>query len=143
MSNPTTISRHTLDNQPTSAPEPDERVVWEKPFTRHGGAYDRGSADAWYERPPAPHYYTGGTYATPRVYDTDMTVEEIAAYMAGYEEQNSLERFFGFLKKDIFEHAPNLARGSDFFDNLSELTHPQKERNKNAIHVVDVYHADK
>ena len=25
--------------------------------TRHGSAYDRGSADAWYGRPFRPHYF--------------------------------------------------------------------------------------
>jgi hypothetical protein len=56
-------------------------------FTRHGGAYDRGSADAYYGRPTDPHYYTGGTYDSPRIDAVDMSEEEIAAYFAGYEEQ--------------------------------------------------------
>ena len=54
-------------------------------FTRHGGAYDRGSADAWYGRQPEPHYYTGDTYASNRIDAVDMCAEEIEAYMAGYE----------------------------------------------------------
>ena len=54
-------------------------------FTRHGGAWDRGSADAWYGRPPEPHYYTGATYASTRIDAQDMSVEEIEAYMAGYD----------------------------------------------------------
>ena len=53
-------------------------------FTRHGGAYDRGSADAWYGREVNPHYYIGDTYQSPKVEKADMTEEEIAAYMAGY-----------------------------------------------------------
>ena len=53
-------------------------------FTRHGGAYDRGSADSWYGRPAEPHYYIGDTYQSPKVEEADMTEEEIAAYMAGY-----------------------------------------------------------
>jgi len=53
--------------------------------TRHGGPYDRGGADYWYNRPYAPHYYTGGTYSSPRIEKADMTGEEIAAYRAGYE----------------------------------------------------------
>ena len=36
-------------------------------FTRHGGAYDRGSADAWYGRPAEPHYFTGGTYQSTKI----------------------------------------------------------------------------
>jgi hypothetical protein len=53
---------------------------------RHGGAYDRGSADAWYGRECEPHYYIGDTYQSPKVEKADMTEEEIAAYMAGYNE---------------------------------------------------------
>jgi hypothetical protein len=56
-------------------------------FTRHGGAYDRGSADAYYHRPPEPHYYTGATYQSTKIEEVDMSEEEIAAYMAGYNEE--------------------------------------------------------
>ena len=55
-------------------------------FTRHGGAYDRGSADAWYGREPRPHYWTGATYDSTRIDVEDMSAEEIMAYMAGYME---------------------------------------------------------
>ena len=55
-------------------------------FTRHGGAYDRGSADAWYGRPAEPHYYTGASFQSTRIDEVDMSEEEIAAYMAGYNE---------------------------------------------------------
>lgn len=53
---------------------------------RHGGPYDRGSADAYYRRPYEPHYYTGGTYMSPRVDQANMTTEEIAEYTQGYED---------------------------------------------------------
>jgi hypothetical protein len=53
-------------------------------YTRHGGAYDRGSADAWYGRPAEPHYFKGDTYFSDKVEEVNMTPEEIAAYMAGY-----------------------------------------------------------
>jgi hypothetical protein len=53
-------------------------------FTRHGGAYDRGSADAWYGREVNPHYFTGATYQSTKIEEVDMSEEEIAAYMAGY-----------------------------------------------------------
>ena len=56
-------------------------------FTRHGGAYDRGSADAYYHRPAEPHYYTGATYQSTKIEEVDMSEEEIAAYMAGYHEE--------------------------------------------------------
>lgn len=52
---------------------------------RHGGPWDRGSADSYYWRQPEPHYYQGGTSMSPRVERADMTADEIAAYYAGYE----------------------------------------------------------
>ena len=56
-------------------------------FTRHGGAYDRGSADGWYERRRDPHYYVGASYSSDRVSIVDMSAEEIAAYNDGYSQQ--------------------------------------------------------
>lgn len=50
---------------------------------RHGGAFDRGSADSYYGRPREPHFYEGGTGTSVRV--EDLTPEEIEAYHAGYE----------------------------------------------------------
>jgi hypothetical protein len=55
-------------------------------FTRHGGAYDRGSADAYYGRSFRPHYFTGATYNSTEIEEVDMSEEEIAAYTAGYNE---------------------------------------------------------
>ena len=55
-------------------------------FTRHGGAYDRGSADAYYHRSAWPHYYVGDTYSSTKIEKENMSEEEIAAYMAGYNE---------------------------------------------------------
>lgn len=52
---------------------------------RHGGPFDRGSADSYYHRPKEPHYYRGGTYMSDRVESKDMSIEEIEAYIAGYE----------------------------------------------------------
>jgi len=57
------------------------------PFTRHGGAYDRGSADAYYGRPREPHYYTGASYNSIRLDAEDMSAEEVAAYNQGYDDQ--------------------------------------------------------
>jgi hypothetical protein len=53
---------------------------------RHGGAYDRGSADAYYGRGPSPHKYEGATYSTARVELTDPS--EVAAYHKGYDEED-------------------------------------------------------
>lgn len=52
---------------------------------RHGGPFDRGAADSYYGRPSEPHYYVGGTGTSDRKDSSDMTVEEIQAYWAGYE----------------------------------------------------------
>ena len=54
---------------------------------RHGGPYDRGSADYYYGRGENPHYYKGGTGNSERVEAEDMTDDERAAYFAGYEEE--------------------------------------------------------
>lgn len=51
---------------------------------RHGGLYDRGSADAYYYRQPAPHWYPEGTRVGARI--EDLSAEEQAEYMAGYNE---------------------------------------------------------
>ena len=56
---------------------------------RHGGPYDRGSADAWYRRSFNPHYYVGDTYSTPKIEMAQMTAEEITAYTAGYRDQEA------------------------------------------------------
>ena len=53
---------------------------------RHGGAYDRGSADSYYSRPFNPHMYAGATMTSPRIPLECMTAEEIAAYTAGYRD---------------------------------------------------------
>lgn len=50
---------------------------------RHGGPWDRGSADSYYGRGFKPHYFTGSTYQSDEV--TDLTPEELEAYTAGYE----------------------------------------------------------
>lgn len=50
---------------------------------RHGGAFDRGSADSYYGRGRRPHYYKGGTGTSDEV--LDLTKEELEAYHAGYD----------------------------------------------------------
>lgn len=54
--------------------------------TRHGGPFDRGSADFYYGRGKNPHYYVGGTGTSKRINMIDMDREEIEAYLAGYAE---------------------------------------------------------
>jgi len=52
--------------------------------SRHGGPYDRGSADAYYGRRYNPHCYVGPTYASTLVEKADMTPEQINEYDAGW-----------------------------------------------------------
>ena len=62
---------------------------------RHGGAFDRGSADSWYHRPRQPHFYTADTGTSERIDESQMTPTEVQAYLAGYQWN---EQFGG--KKD-------------------------------------------
>ena len=55
---------------------------------RHGGLFDRGSADFYYGRVPRPHYWTLGTGGGEHI--TDLTPEEIAEYQAGYDDAEEL-----------------------------------------------------
>lgn len=57
---------------------------------RHGGAYDRGSADRYYGRPYSPHYYTVDTL---RVEAESMTEEEVEAYKLGWEEETDRKQY--------------------------------------------------
>ena len=50
--------------------------------TRHGGCFDRGSADSYYHRGVEPHYYSGDTHQSEKV--TNLTESEVGEYMAGY-----------------------------------------------------------
>jgi len=59
---------------------------------RHGGPWDRGSADSWYSRGSNPHYYKDASYSSDRVECDQMTEDEIEAYYAGYDWN---ERFGG------------------------------------------------
>jgi len=52
---------------------------------RHGGPFDRGSADSYYHRARNPHFYVGSTGTSDRVEQSEMTNEEIQAYLAGYQ----------------------------------------------------------
>ena len=56
---------------------------------RHGGPYDRGAADSYYNRPYSPHYFKGATHMSERVDLGDMTPEEITAYTAGYRDNEA------------------------------------------------------
>jgi hypothetical protein len=51
--------------------------------TRHGGPFDRGSADSYYGRRRNPHYYVGGTGHSKPI--MELTADELDAYHAGYD----------------------------------------------------------
>ena len=57
---------------------------------RHGGPYDRGSADSYYGREFNPHYYVGATKTSTLVKFKDMTASEITAYTAGFRDNELL-----------------------------------------------------
>jgi hypothetical protein len=61
--------------------------------TRHGGPYDRGTADSYYRRGYTPHYYKGATGSSERVNLKDMTPDEIVAYTAGYNDNEDEGNF--------------------------------------------------
>lgn len=63
------------------------------PFTRHGGAYDRGSADSYYGREREPHLYTGASYDSVRLDAVDLSAEEIDAYNQGYDDNQSAQNW--------------------------------------------------
>lgn len=60
--------------------------------SRHGGAFDRGSADSWYSRGINPHMFLGDSYQSVEIGVRDMTAEQVEAYLAGYAYN---ERFGG------------------------------------------------
>lgn len=56
---------------------------------RHGGPFDCGSADNYYGRPFKPHYWTGGTGKSLRIGTASMEPEEVAAYAAGWADNEA------------------------------------------------------
>lgn len=57
---------------------------------RHGGPWDRGSADSYYGRHPSPHYYIGATGSSKRIEMPDMSSEQVEAYWAGYDDNEKM-----------------------------------------------------
>lgn len=58
--------------------------------TRHGGPFDRGSADSYYGRGINPHYYEEASYMSDRIERPQMTIGQIEEYLAGYEWNEEL-----------------------------------------------------
>lgn len=55
---------------------------------RHGGAWDRGSADSYYRRPYSPHKYVAGTMTSEKV--VSLSASDLAAYEAGWQDNEAL-----------------------------------------------------
>ena len=60
---------------------------------RHGGPYDRGGADSYYQRRFSPHYYVAGTYDTPRIEVESMTSDQIDQYAKGFADNEEAGDF--------------------------------------------------
>ena len=60
---------------------------------RHGGPYDRGSADSYYRREFNPHYYPLGSYRGERICEDKMTKEQIMEYAEGYDDNDDAGNF--------------------------------------------------
>lgn len=60
---------------------------------RHGGPYDRGSADSYYRRGFTPHFYVGNTGSSARVELAGMTPDDIVAYAVGYRDNEASQNF--------------------------------------------------
>ena len=58
---------------------------------RHGGAWDRGSADSYYRRPYSPHKYVEGTMTSEKV--ESRSADDLEAYEAGWEANEALGDF--------------------------------------------------
>jgi len=52
---------------------------------RHGGPYDRGSADYYYGRGRHPHFFIGDTHNSEKIDCGSMTESQIRSYDAGYD----------------------------------------------------------
>ena len=64
--------------------------------TRHGGPFDRGSADSYYGRARRPHYFTGDTYQSEEIIP-QKTDPEYWEYLVGYDynEQHGDKKDWG------------------------------------------------
>lgn len=58
---------------------------------RHGGPFDRGTADSWYGRPFRPHYFLGATHQSTEIIISPESPKYFE-YEAGY---NYNEEFGG------------------------------------------------
>ena len=54
---------------------------------KSGSPQDRGAADAYYGRPPRPHYFLGKTHLSKEINEDNMSDQEIKEYYKGYNEE--------------------------------------------------------
>lgn len=59
---------------------------------RHGGPYDRGSADSYYGRGFRPHYFTGDTYQSQEIIP-EKGSPEWEEYAAGFDDNEKAGNF--------------------------------------------------
>ena len=60
---------------------------------RHGGPYDRGAADSYYQRGFRPHYFVGDTYNSEEIQQSEMTLQECEEYAKGYSDNQASGNF--------------------------------------------------
>ena len=60
---------------------------------RHGGPYDRGSADSYYGRARRPHFFSDATYASDEITEQFMTKQQIAEYNLGFDDNEAAANF--------------------------------------------------
>lgn len=60
---------------------------------RHGGPYDRGSADSYYGRGMRPHYFVGNTYQSQEVTKEQMSEFQIKEYEHGFSDNTKQGNF--------------------------------------------------
>ena len=75
------------DNEGKYRVQEQRKYHYGKPLPRHGSPRDRGSADAYYGRPPRPHYFVGKTRLSKEIHEDGMSDEEINEYYKGYNEE--------------------------------------------------------
>lgn len=59
---------------------------------RHGGPYDRGRADSYYQRGHRPHYFVGDTYNSQEIL-LEPGTPAYDEYMQGYEDNEASQNF--------------------------------------------------
>jgi len=72
---------------------PTEVMVEAINFYRHGGPYDRGRADSYYQRPFRPHYFVGNTHMSEEIGQDRMTLEECKQYICGWRDNQAAGNF--------------------------------------------------